>query len=361
VSRGRGHPASLLLVHGAGSGPWIFDPWPASFPNLDVRAIDLHEHLDISHASMNDYADRLVEAATELPAPVSICGWSMGGLVAMLAASRLPIAPHSLILIESSPPGEIQGFQPEQELESRSGRFNPQSVYGAFPAGLHARPESLLARAERKRGIPVRRSRARRSSSTAMTSPRIVGDASPVSTAPRYARSRVSTTGISCSTAASAKRSATSTRAALACKRVMQQPLSPAANDSDAGTESCYGDVGKQADPLLARRNRPRRASGATSFHCSSTTVAVLTSRPRDARVRMRGRIRCTRCVSTEPKRWQPARSPSSRAEAHPSLTLREETASALSGLSRARVVGSACDLVPTADLTLTIEETESR
>jgi pimeloyl-ACP methyl ester carboxylesterase len=155
VSHGRGHPASLLLVHGAGSGPWIFDPWPASFPNLDVRAIDLHEHLDISRASMNDYADRLVEAATELPAPVSICGWSMGGLVAMLAASRLPIAPHSLILIESSPPGEIQGFQPEQELESRSGTFNPQSVYGAFPAGLHARPESLLARAERKRGISV--------------------------------------------------------------------------------------------------------------------------------------------------------------------------------------------------------------
>jgi hypothetical protein len=38
---------------------------------------------------------------------------------------------------------------------------------------------------------------------------------------------------------------------------------------------------------------------------------------------------------------------------------LREATASALSGLSRARVVGSACDLVPTADLTLTIEETE--
>jgi hypothetical protein len=43
----------------------------------------------------------------------------------------------------------------------------------------------------------------------------------------------------------------------------------------------------------------------------------------------------------------------------HPSLTLREATASALSGSSRARVLGPACDLVPTADLTLTIEETE--
>jgi hypothetical protein len=37
---------SLLLVHGAGSGPWIFDAWPASFSNLDVRAVDLHEQLD---------------------------------------------------------------------------------------------------------------------------------------------------------------------------------------------------------------------------------------------------------------------------------------------------------------------------
>jgi hypothetical protein len=31
VSRGRGHPESLLLVHGAGSGPWIFDAWLESF------------------------------------------------------------------------------------------------------------------------------------------------------------------------------------------------------------------------------------------------------------------------------------------------------------------------------------------
>jgi pimeloyl-ACP methyl ester carboxylesterase len=138
-------PASLLLVHGAGSGPWIFDAWPASFSNLDVRAVDLHEQLDISHTSMDDYADRVIATAKELRTPVSICGWSMGGLVAMLAAIRLPTALHSLMLIESSPPGEIQGFQPEQELDTRSGTFDPESVYGDFPAGVHARPESRLA------------------------------------------------------------------------------------------------------------------------------------------------------------------------------------------------------------------------
>jgi pimeloyl-ACP methyl ester carboxylesterase len=151
----RGHPASLVLVHGGGSGPWIFDTWPESFPNLDVRAVDLHAGVDVGRARMTDYADRLVAAAAELPAPVSICGWSMGGLVAMLAASRLAIAPHSLVLIESSPPGEVQGFQPDQELETGSGTFDPETVYGAFPAGVRSRPESCVARAERKRGLPV--------------------------------------------------------------------------------------------------------------------------------------------------------------------------------------------------------------
>jgi hypothetical protein len=67
-------PASLLLVHGAGSGPRIYDGWADEFPSMRVAAVDLHGSLD---------------------------------------------------------------------------------VYGRFPSGIRSRPESSLARAERKRGISV--------------------------------------------------------------------------------------------------------------------------------------------------------------------------------------------------------------
>jgi pimeloyl-ACP methyl ester carboxylesterase len=144
-------PASLLLSHGAGSGPWVYESWPDDFPSLSVAAVDLHDGLDISRASMSDYADCVVAAASELPQPVSLCGWSMGGLAVLQAVDR--VQPHSVILIESSPPGEIQGF--EANVEPSGGTFDPETVYGAFPPGMRARPESTLARTERKRGISV--------------------------------------------------------------------------------------------------------------------------------------------------------------------------------------------------------------
>jgi pimeloyl-ACP methyl ester carboxylesterase len=100
---------------------------------------------------MSDYAERVVAAARVLPGPVSLCGWSMGGLVALQAADRA--RPHSAILLEASPPGEVQGF--DADVAITAGTFDPEVVYGDFPAGVPARPESSLARAERKRGISV--------------------------------------------------------------------------------------------------------------------------------------------------------------------------------------------------------------
>jgi hypothetical protein len=75
----------------------------------------------------------------------------MGGLVVLLAAARA--RPHSVILIEASPPGEVQGF--DSDVAPRAGTFDPEEAYGRFPEGVLARPESALARAERKRGISV--------------------------------------------------------------------------------------------------------------------------------------------------------------------------------------------------------------
>ncbi|HZU12149.1 MAG TPA: alpha/beta hydrolase [Chloroflexota bacterium] len=143
--------ASLLLIHGAGSGPWIFESWYRWFPEMEVRAVDLQENLDVARARMADYAAVVVEATRRLPSPVALCGWSMGGLVAMLACQQL--RPHHLIVIEPSAPAEIQGVHPEVKLVS--GLFNPEEQYGQFPPDLPARAESSRARAERKRGISV--------------------------------------------------------------------------------------------------------------------------------------------------------------------------------------------------------------
>jgi pimeloyl-ACP methyl ester carboxylesterase len=142
---------SLLLAHGAGSGPWVFDGWATAFPDLELEAVDLMAGLNVAEASMSNYAAVIVRAAEWLPRPVALCGWSSGGLAAMLAARQAEA--DVLILLEASPPGEVQGF--DESVELRAGTFDPEETYGVFPSGIRARPESLLARAERKRGISV--------------------------------------------------------------------------------------------------------------------------------------------------------------------------------------------------------------
>lgn len=129
----------------------MFRGWETAFPGVTVSAVDLQKGLDVASASMQDYSNAVVNAAERLPRPVALCGWSMGGLVALLAARR--VNPHSVVLIEASAPGQVQGFNTEVELVR--GTFDPEVVYGRFPPGIPSRPESTLARAERKRGISV--------------------------------------------------------------------------------------------------------------------------------------------------------------------------------------------------------------
>jgi pimeloyl-ACP methyl ester carboxylesterase len=146
-------PRGLLLAHGAGSGPWVFEGWAEAFPGLEVEAVDLMAGLNVAEASMSNYAAVIVRAAEWLPRPLALCGWSSGGLAAMMAARQAEA--DFLILLESSPPGEVQGF--DESVPLRAGTFDPEEAYGAFPPGMRARPESLLGRAERKRGISVPR------------------------------------------------------------------------------------------------------------------------------------------------------------------------------------------------------------
>jgi len=143
----------IVLVHGATSGPWVFDDWAdswaARWPEVEVRVPDLQEGLDVAHATMSDYVDRVLAAVGDRHAV--LCGWSMGGLVAMMAARHSQ--PAALVVIEPSVPAEINGGDPNWPLAA--GTYDAESTYGPSVPGTRHRPESLLARGERKRGISV--------------------------------------------------------------------------------------------------------------------------------------------------------------------------------------------------------------
>ena len=142
---------TVVLAHGAGSGPWIFDAWRSAFEGVTLVAPDLQEGLDVATASMGDYAGKIAEVLAGSERPVALCGWSMGGLVAAMAAQLAP--PAALVLLEPSPPAETQGSDASVEVDV--GSFDPEETYGRFPDGVSARPESSAARSERKRGISI--------------------------------------------------------------------------------------------------------------------------------------------------------------------------------------------------------------
>ena len=156
-------------MHGAGSGPWIFEPWSCSFEGWRVELADLQAGLDVAEASMADYADVVVERATaHAPRPLVLCGWSLGGLVVLMAAERL--RPDLVVLLEPSPPAEVQGSDPGLPLVF--GTFDPEGAYGLF---LRASRRGLnrRLRAQSASGASAcRRFRADRSWSTVRSFPR---------------------------------------------------------------------------------------------------------------------------------------------------------------------------------------------
>ena len=116
---------------------------------------------------MADYAEDVVLAARTLPRPPVLLGWSMGGLVAMLAA-RVCAAVACVGLAPSAPTRTT-----DRSVPLRIGTFGPEA-YGITSSDLEYQPtmpdldreerrialaslrsESQLARDERAAGIVV--------------------------------------------------------------------------------------------------------------------------------------------------------------------------------------------------------------
>ena len=127
MTEAAGGDVRLILVHGATSGPWVFDQWAGAFPGYDVCAPDLQEGLDVGQARMSDYVDRVLVTAADRPSVV--CGWSMGGLVALMAAQRSRF--EAVVVLEPSLPLELSGGDGLRAL--RSGTYDAESAYGPLP------------------------------------------------------------------------------------------------------------------------------------------------------------------------------------------------------------------------------------
>ena len=117
---------NLLLVHGAGETPAVWEGW-------DGTGIDLQAGLQVEAASMLNYEAVVVCDGALVPRPLCIVGRGMGALAVMLAVRRL--IPEALVLVEPWPPAEAGGVPDARADESR--------------------PESPLALDECRRGISV--------------------------------------------------------------------------------------------------------------------------------------------------------------------------------------------------------------
>src|SRR5215207_4159938 len=120
-------PRTVLLVHGAGNGPWIFEGWADTFPTSTLHMVDLQHDVHIPRASMNQYSQAIGRAARDLARPLAIVAWSMGGLAAMMQAETL--GPMCLVMLEPSAPAEVQGWHRTSSIDD-PGTFDPEAAYG---------------------------------------------------------------------------------------------------------------------------------------------------------------------------------------------------------------------------------------
>ena len=152
----------------------VLSDWQRELADLgwSSYAIDLRGHgksdpIDLSDTSMRDYADDVKRLVDELKQPPVIIGWSMGGLVAQMAATSGTIAVW--VGLEPSPPV----LQVDSSLTLRNGVFD-SAEYGIADPDPHTQTtmpdldieerkvalaslglESRRVRDERKRGIVI--------------------------------------------------------------------------------------------------------------------------------------------------------------------------------------------------------------
>lgn len=166
--------APVILVHGAANSGRVWTFWQDELARRgwSSHAIDLRGHgpsalAELGTAHMADYADDVVALARRLRQPPILLGWSMGGLVAMMAAAACRA--RACVGLAPSAPTRIR----DSSVALRAGVFGPEEygIVGRDPDRQPAMPdldrderlialeslglESRRARDERKAGIVI--------------------------------------------------------------------------------------------------------------------------------------------------------------------------------------------------------------
>jgi pimeloyl-ACP methyl ester carboxylesterase len=164
----------IVFVHGAANSARVWTLWQRAtaghgWPSyaLDLRGHGASPAADLGSTTMTDYADDVGYVVQAMAATPVLVGWSMGGLVALVAAARGGVA--AVVALAPSPPARAR----DGTVTLRSGTFGPEEygITGRDPLDQPTMPdlaaderaialaslgrESRLARDERKAGIVV--------------------------------------------------------------------------------------------------------------------------------------------------------------------------------------------------------------
>ena len=164
----------IVLVHGAANSALVWKFWQQElaargWPSyaVDLRGHGNSEPVDLSSTRMQDYAVDVQAIAAQIRQPPVIVGWSMGGLVAMMAAATGTY----MACVALAP--SVPAWRKDTSIELRNGVFGPEE-YGITSQNPDDQPkmpdlnqeergialasassESRLARDERRRGIVI--------------------------------------------------------------------------------------------------------------------------------------------------------------------------------------------------------------
>jgi pimeloyl-ACP methyl ester carboxylesterase len=132
----------LLFVHGELGGSWLWERFLGYFAGRgwEGHALNLQNHhwsrtADPTELSFETYTEDVVAALERLGPSTVVIGHGMGGLLALKAAERMPIA--GLILISSELPRDLRLAARSHELR------DVPDVYGKSVLGWATLPEKL--------------------------------------------------------------------------------------------------------------------------------------------------------------------------------------------------------------------------
>ncbi len=127
----------LALIHGWGLGSSVWEPCAVGLGNIArIHRVDLP-----GYGNAPDSRETFIEAARSavdaLPDGVTLCGWSLGGLLAMQMAALAPERVARLVLVGSTPSfAQRDGWTPAQ----------PSSVLAGFAEAVASDARATLQR-----------------------------------------------------------------------------------------------------------------------------------------------------------------------------------------------------------------------